>query len=337
MNKPLLFDYATSELSQDAFIAWLLAYGDRQYSGAVHEFSLKVLTEMFKLSNLEISTMDLDIKVWRQYQHIDVFCEINDNKIALIIEDKVYAATHGDQLYCYREGIEKEEKYEKIVAVYLKTGDQSNYEYEKKAGYTIVKRENLIEWFKSAEGVNACNENSIVNDFKCHLESLEGLTQGYLIDPIDKWDWNAWKGFYMALQSKLKDANWDYVPNPSGGFMGLWWYWRQVPDGHVYLQLEEKKACFKFEVADDAQDRKQDLKWDWNSRICSAYESLKDNGPLQVVKPPVLRVGQWMTVAILSKDYRVADCSGKLDLEATFKNLQLMQNVLEKATEDYKE
>ncbi len=31
MEKPNLFSYATSELSQDAFIAWLLAWASPEY------------------------------------------------------------------------------------------------------------------------------------------------------------------------------------------------------------------------------------------------------------------------------------------------------------------
>lgn len=44
--------------------------------------------------------------------------------------------------------------------------------------------------------------------------------------PINEWDNDVYTGFFKHLtETLLKDAHcsWGYVPNPSGGFMGLWW------------------------------------------------------------------------------------------------------------------
>ena len=102
-------------------------------------------------------------------------------------------------------------------------------------------------------------------------------------------------------------------------------------DGHAYLQLEEAKACFKFEVSDEAQERKGEVKYDWNSRILNAYNTLKEDVNVEVVRPSVLRIGQWMTVAILKNDYRVKDMNGLLDMDATVANLKSMEKVLDEA------
>lgn len=336
-NSPCLFDFATSELSQDAFIAWLVKWSDDSFSGSVHDFGREFLSRMLSFAGVKDFCMNhLKIEVFRQYYHIDVFCEINDNKIALIIEDKVNATQHDNQLERYKKAIEQQKKYEQIVCIYLKTGDQSNYDSEKNAGFTVVNRKNLLEWFNSEVCKRACHDNKIVDDFVRHIQGIEDLVNGYLTEPLDKWDWNAWKGFYMALQAELSDANWDYVANPAGGFMGLWWGWRKDGDGYAYLQLEEAKACFKFEVSDAAKERKSDIKYDWNQRILETYNTMREQSRfnVEVVRPSVLRVGQWMTVAILKDDYRVADSNGKLNMGATVENLREMEAILEKTCND---
>ena len=51
-NNPCLFDYATSELSQDAFLAWLLKWSDDDFSGSVHDFSRELLSGMLSLAGV---------------------------------------------------------------------------------------------------------------------------------------------------------------------------------------------------------------------------------------------------------------------------------------------
>ncbi len=333
-SKPCLFDYATSELSQDAFFAWLLAWADKKYAGPEHDLALSFLNTVFKkdIRNLSLPS-NVSIQVWRQYYHIDVFCTINDGEYALILEDKVNAQQHDKQLERYLENVLGEKKYKNVVGIYCKTGDQSNWAEIEKLGYVVMNRAELMKLFDSPEGIAACSLNKIIADFACHLRGIENLTNGYKTDSIETWNenWNAWKGFYMALQDTLEDGSWDYVPNPSGGFMGFWWHWKEVEGGNVYLQLEMGKACFKVEVYEGADA--QSLKSDWNERFLKACKEISGI-PINVVRPPVLRVGTWMTVATLDADYRVVDSNGKLDFSATVAKLRGMERVLDYAVNE---
>lgn len=145
-------------------------------------------------------------------------------------------------------------------------------------------------------------------------------------DGQDNWSWTAWQGFFMSVVKALGDGEWNYVPNPSGGFLGLWWHWREIEGGYAYLQLEQTKACFKVEVGDGSAD---DLKWTWNTRIiATAAES-----QLNVTKPTRLRRGTWMTVAVLDCDYRAAREDGTIDFEKTVDTLRAMEEIGDKAVE----
>ncbi len=62
-NKPNLFKFATSELSQDAFIRWLLAWADPSFKNQdsqLYETGQKLVRTLLSLSsNKEYSTPSL--------------------------------------------------------------------------------------------------------------------------------------------------------------------------------------------------------------------------------------------------------------------------------------
>ena len=331
-SKPCLFDYATSELSQDAFFAWLLANADATGDEDVRDLSLAFLRKAFEMNDVPFP-VDFSIHVERQYKNIDVFAVMNvkgDEKYAVILEDKIHTVDHDNQLKRYREEIEKEGKYSQIVCLYCKTGDQSCHKSVDEAGYAYFDRRLMLDLINTMER-NQIRENAIVRDFVVHLNTMENLVSQYGNNAIKNWDWNDWKGFFMALQREetKHDGNWDYVPNASGGFMGFWWHWRLIENGqaHVYLQLEEGKACFKVECGKMDSD---ELKWKWHEKIIKAAQS-KGIG---AKKPNVMRKGYWMTVAVLDTEYRVVTPDGKLDFPKTLDKLHDMEQVLDAAVAD---
>jgi hypothetical protein len=73
------------------------------------------------------------IQVRRQWKHIDVLLIVNGDT-AIIIENKTDTKDHSAQLECYKNAVADEFPNDRIVAVYLKTGDQGNYRSVEKAG-----------------------------------------------------------------------------------------------------------------------------------------------------------------------------------------------------------
>ena len=92
---PNLFAIATKELSQDAFLAWLLQWADPSHqqanpalSAAANDFVNQLIAKQgFAPSQIT------KIKAGRQWENIDVWAEVNDSHL-IIIEDKTGTGQH---------------------------------------------------------------------------------------------------------------------------------------------------------------------------------------------------------------------------------------------------
>ncbi len=322
---PNIFDFATSELSQDAFICWLLSWADRLNENShksLHQTGKAFLDALFNATNGKVTKPEQyeKIEVKKQYKNIDVLVIVNDT-FAIIIEDKTNTQNHSDQLRRYFAQVESEEKVakDKIAAIYLKTGDQASYREVEEAGYSVFGRRDLLNVLETGKSFGV--DNSIFLDFHKYLLKIEEGIAGYESVPVANWQWSCWTGFFLELQKRLGEGSWDYVPNPSGGFMGFWWYWRD----DKYLQLEMEKLCFKIEVEDESKQSAR--RNDWHAVLIE--ESV--NAPLAISKPSRFGKGTYMTVAILDDDYRRTDSSGLLDIDATVSVLRQAQELLDSA------
>lgn len=321
--KPNIFNFSTSELTQDAFICWLLSWSNPEaltLNADLYKLSRMLLHGLFDKHNNKLPDEIKKLEIKQQYQSIDILVIINDS-ILIPIEDKVHSREHSDQLARYLKLLKDEGHDEQnILPIYLQTGEQGDYKKVKEAGFLPFLRADLLKMLKTGVHIN----NDILNDYTEYLEKIENQAQSFTHLGLDVWNWYSWQGFYDYLQTQLNDGGWDYVSNPSGGFLGFWWYSHDDDECEQYLQLEENKLCFKIAV-DDAT-RRTDLKWKWNKRFIKA----SDGSSINVIKP-VLRNGNWMTVAVLDGDYRRADKDGKIDLEKTLDIIREAQKIYDKA------
>ena len=97
-----LFEYATKELSQDAFLMWLISnynYEDQEVRSA----SLSLLKELGLPSDLD------SLEVEAQWHKVDiaVFLHANGEDFALLIEDKINSMEHDKQLERYESILHK--------------------------------------------------------------------------------------------------------------------------------------------------------------------------------------------------------------------------------------
>lgn len=331
MGNPNLFDYATSELSQDAFLAWLLSWADDAYEGAVHELGREFVGTIFKRCGKQVPAK-MSVYVERQHGHIDVYAEVNE-KYVIIVEDKVGTKEHDDQLVRYRELIVKEgTKYEDVLCVYCQSEEQSDKSGIEKAGYIDYNRSALLSLMLSDTGNKAAAENAIVRDYAEHLKWIDDRYAAFRHN--GDWDYRAWKGFFSWLKTKRDgDGNWDYVANPSGGFMGYWFYWDGLAEGlEIYLQLECERACFKICV--DDKDARYDAKYEWRNRVQEAARSLGYED--KVSYPARLANGQYMTVMVWNGDVRTFDEDGRFCESATLANIKTMEKILDEAAKRYR-
>lgn len=317
---PNLFDFATSELSQDAFICWLASWADPALKGKdehLHKTATAFVDRLLEVGKGPCVSSIRSIEARTKWKDIDVLLVVN-GQAAIIIEDKTDTEDHSNQLCRYKNAACEEFAAEAIAAVYLKTGNQAGYRRPTAAGYGCFLRRDLLAVLD--EGERAGVRNDIFADFHCRLRDIEQLVQSFRTMPLR--DWNderrVWEGFFLALQEHLGDAEWGYVSNPRGGFMGFWWH----SCNNRYLQLEDGKLCFKIAVADEPQ-------WSSWQRALMAHNGA--NG-LRLEGSRYRRGrGGCMTVAVLDRDYRQTDNLNQLDFEGTLKTLRAAEKFMDAA------
>ena len=86
MDKPNIFKYATKELSQDAFIFWLLDHANPKYENvnqALKNCALSLISEFFKLENKKIPEKIEQFSLSKQYKNIDILLKIKNFSIII--------------------------------------------------------------------------------------------------------------------------------------------------------------------------------------------------------------------------------------------------------------
>lgn len=321
---PNLFHFATSELSQDAVLCWLLSWADTKYEKSpLHGIGLALLKLIYARADMKTPEA-ISIAVKKQQKHIDILCVVN-TELAIVIEDKTGTKQHSGQLDRYRAHVTNELGYspQNIIFAYIQTGDQGDYSPVIKSGYIRISRVDLLTIFEDEPARVAKEQSDIFRDFSAHLRRIEDDVRSYRTSPLSAWSWEAWKGFYSKLQEEMRDGHWDYVANPSGGFLGFWWYFGGDDAFNIYLQLEHEKLCFKIWVKD--AKKRSELRQHWHDKIMAAGKAHN----LPVKRPSRFGLGEYMTVAVLATDYRITGDDGLIDMGKTLALFQSAQAVID--------
>ena len=171
-----LFSFATSELSQDAFICWCLNWIN--YPNEELYFMAKdIFFNLLKENEKSLENEEVEIK--RQYKKIDVLVILKNSKIAYIIEDKTNTF-ESNQIIKYKEELEKDPKIKEntIKTVYFKTGFWFSYDDLVSADIKID-REDFLKIIKKYKG-----KNQILDDYCEYFERVtedEEKEKNYLI------------------------------------------------------------------------------------------------------------------------------------------------------------
>ena len=331
--KPNLFSIATKELSQDAFITWLLQWADDSFieenfdlCKTGKEFIKKLLSFKYKIETKDIKK----VNAGRQWANIDIWAEVNDEYI-IIIEDKVNTSEHDNQLERYKKTVEDEYgKKVKLVCLYLKTGLETmdNIQKIKDKGWNYISRKDFVDFLKSQNP-----QSEIYSEYLSNLLEIQSESESFTrFEQLNSWE--ATKGLYSFIESKLQNdwSHWDYVPNANGGFLGLWFHFtplKSEKNCEIYLQIENYctdkinlfiKICGKWERTTDAL-------YDIFGLI---QEKSSDRG-LNISKPARYRCGEYTSVAIV-KDVFVKKENGDLDLENLINKLNNAADLIDTVT-----
>ena len=325
MSKPNIFKFATKELSQDAFFAWLLQWADADNS--FYNKDLNETAKEFVRFLLDKST-DFPINkviVGRQLKNIDVWAEVNDEYF-IVIEDKTNSGEHSKQLEKYREFAMKRYKDKKhsLVFIYLKTGNESLSTLKKilEKGFRTINRQNILEI------LNIRNiDNAIFNDFRDYLSTIENATNSFLNFENLITKRLAGEGFYLQLQEQIGVwSDWKYVPNQMGGFLAFYYHWVGIQNvGELYIQIENDfrkdiKAVIKISAWKPNTDTLR--------RVLNEIKPIAEIEGLKLSKPDKFRAGASSTFAVVEEAFTV-DKKGNLKIDdflITLKKLQKTMN-----------
>ena len=291
---PNIFSYATSELSQDAMIVWLLQWASPEYGEAdpdLHRTGKEFVRLLAgKSDDFHIESVD----VGRQWENIDIWAEINDNTF-LIIEDKTGTTIHDDQLERYKISVKREYsgKRTDLCYAYVKTSEEprSVLMSIEQSGFKTISRAEILRCLNGYRG-----NDTLMVSYRKHLQGIEDSVMSYKTLPEKKWGWNAWQGFYKELESRVDIDSWGYVANPSGGFLGAWWHFIDEKDCTMYLQLEQGKLCFK--ISYEGEGDRSEVRFREHIKLMKLAQGRFP----EIRRPDRFGTGTYMTIAVVDEE-----------------------------------
>jgi hypothetical protein len=216
---PNIFNYATSELSQDAFFCWLLEWSKDEYAMyKLNKISLGFINYIMDKAKKDKIDIVKEIDIKRQNEKIDFYVKINNTTI-ILFEDKTGTKPHDNQLIRYKKSIEKKYKDYQLVYVYLKS--DIVWKSERKeimdADYIIIDISGLVNIFLGLldifENKNS-SDNDLFDDYFNYIVSKSKTYDSFRILPYSKWNDNAWLGFYAYLEHEINTSG---IGNWAGG------------------------------------------------------------------------------------------------------------------------
>lgn len=355
--KPNLFSFATSELTQDAVIAYLLAWSSpdcARENELLHQLGTNFL---YSLMDVSSKSKNVDnplkylkinkIKVGRQLKHIDVHVEINDEYF-LLIEDKVHTYEHSNQINRYVLELSeiKSVSESNIYPVYIKTGDESLY-FQPKSNIGIYGRGDFL----SLIGRFSDTKNTIIEDFREHLQRWESRIEIFQSTPVKSWGWDEFHGFYKALECCFNaagyhnDYSWKYVSNPAGGFLGYFWHFTALKNKScsLYLQIENAKelkirACAARNPDGSETSITSPMQYKCLELISQELKKLENiNKIISVVKYPKFKGGSYAGVASVLFDgqwqWIATDVNNIIDWKETMRRVDQVMQLITSAAE----
>ena len=240
-----LFDFATKELSQDAFIRWLLEnYDDPKLS----EYSKSFLRFLVGDKNYEFDHLE----TFAQVDKIDVSVDIYKDKKStihdvLVIEDKTGSSEHN-QLNDYDTAISKWKNVEKVYRVFYKTNPLSEQD-EKGIAEANLELSNDCKWVvKSLDDIyghfngKATSKSQIYNDYVEHVEKIHRAYNEISKETADKWTSINWSTFFLGYMKKYHPDTKCYTTNYRGMYESL------ILNFYIPKTRAKYLACATFEI-----------------------------------------------------------------------------------------
>jgi hypothetical protein len=251
IKQPSIFKYATSELSQDAAIMWLLEWANPYHQDncpKLHQIGMSLLTSFYNISNNTLEDFD-SLTIFSQVRKIDILVEVvtGDKKTAILIEDKIKSSYHSDQLKRYLDDLNSTNEYDLVIPIYFKTGFQAKLQVVKETGYYHFNVEHFYTILK--QGYELGIDNDIFQDLHNHIKELHqnylnsrDSFENYAKKNVEDWSWWSWNGFFNKYETTFSknEEGWGVVPSRRGSLLASWFGHEEFVHEH-----EGKKILFK--------------------------------------------------------------------------------------------
>ena len=339
---PNLYGFATKELAQDATIAYLLAWADPAYREShprLHTLGSELLRSLLQTQEIDLPQIEtLCIKT--QVDRIDIVVQINagENGVLLLIEDKVNTREHSNQIERYKEAAEEKYSgnYDRLVAVYLKTGNESKASLPDGGKCGRFMRRALLDVLNGFQDTG----NVIVDDFRTHLQGWEDDTNRWESASYDEWEWIQWEGFYAEIERRWIERRWDdgcgweYFANPAGGFLACWLGLEDIgtENGYatLYMQIHDATRLTVRLGAGKAWTKVR------SSSMYQVLDALRKEASddIRIEKAGAFKGGGAAAVANVTFDEQgpwfAVDCNGVVNMDATIERLRRLEELLQK-------
>ena len=190
-------------------------------------------------------------------------------------------------------------------------------------------------------------QNTIVDDFRPHLQRWEDDTNRWKSECYREWGWKQWEGFYAALECMWREkgdwCGWVHYNNRSGGFLGCWLcdgqngefsrvgtckrYAELFIQIHNAMRLTVRLGCGNTEEKVNSFDM-------W--KVFDALKKIKreTSDDIQIEKAGRFRGGEGAVVADVTfgnqAPWFAVDDKGIVNMDVTIKRLRRLQELLRK-------
>ena len=175
MKNNNIFNFATKELSQDAFLCWIANW--HNFDSPLAKLSESLISLILSRSKYKDIKID-SIEVFRQYKKIDILILVN-KKIAIIIEDKTNSTEHDAQISKYEKYIKENGikispainlNITDVICVYYKTAEYIFEDERILCDDSIVKisRHDMLNLMQPYTSYS-----EIINDYYTYLKDID--------------------------------------------------------------------------------------------------------------------------------------------------------------------
>lgn len=330
---PNIFNYGTSELTQDAFITWLLNWANpilKTENEKLYYLGNSFLKSLVAFQNITITEIS-DLKIRQQFHKIDIYIsfKMNDCTYGIIIEDKIHSNDHSNQLKRYSTKISELNICNVLIPIYLKIGYQINLSKIIENRYSHYTVKDFLKVLSNEKVVEI--NNDLLTQFHAYLlekqdqyDIAEIESNQYLSKPIRLWKWWSCVRFFNEFKDHF-NAGWGEVANRREPILAFWFGGKALDSINknigIYIDIIYKKERISINYRLYLRQNAR-INIDTRNRIYESFAPfLKENG-IECRKAKFTNAKETMLLAEITN----------LDFEMKYKEfvakIEFYQNVL---------